>query len=226
MPAIWSSLLARCFSNTSEPKTLQFVTWGRYWHVTSGGIHYCFSVIPPEILPPQQMICIAWLLLLPPGVSHVVAEHDILFGELKQHRIVEELVDADVFTQTLETRKGTVRYKCRQGWPLGLWWVGHIQERLNWRGWKERKTKMMVEGWCVETSGKGNWRKWLKIERYGDKYYQSSKILAKPWCLYDVIDTTIFRIQMYLNYLTLKGFQPSLFENKSKMSSLNHCPNC
>ena len=73
--------------------------------------------------------------------------------------------------------------------------------------------------WKREVSTAENWRKWLKIERYGDKYYQSCKILAKPWCLYDVIYSTIFHIQVYLNYLTVKGFQPSLFENKSKMSS-------
>ena len=43
------------------------------------------------------------LLLLPPGVSHVVAEHDILLGQFEQHRVVEELVDTDVFTETLQT---------------------------------------------------------------------------------------------------------------------------
>jgi len=33
--------------------------------------------------------------------SHAVAEHHVLLGQFQQHRVVEELVDADVFTETL-----------------------------------------------------------------------------------------------------------------------------
>lgn len=33
--------------------------------------------------------------------SHGVIEHDILLGELQQHRVIEELADADVFAQAL-----------------------------------------------------------------------------------------------------------------------------
>lgn len=35
--------------------------------------------------------------------SHGVIEHDILLGELQQHRIIEELADAHVFTQALQS---------------------------------------------------------------------------------------------------------------------------
>jgi len=34
--------------------------------------------------------------------SHRVVEHHILFGQLQQHRVIEELADANVLTQTLE----------------------------------------------------------------------------------------------------------------------------
>lgn len=34
--------------------------------------------------------------------SHGVIEHNILLGELQQHRIIEELADAHVFTQALQ----------------------------------------------------------------------------------------------------------------------------
>lgn len=37
------------------------------------------------------------------GRSHGVIEHNILLGELQQHRIIEELADADVFTQALQS---------------------------------------------------------------------------------------------------------------------------
>lgn len=33
--------------------------------------------------------------------SHGIIEHNILFGEFQQHRIIEELADAHVFTQAL-----------------------------------------------------------------------------------------------------------------------------
>ena len=33
---------------------------------------------------------------------HRVAEHDVLFGELQQHGVVEELVDTDILTETLK----------------------------------------------------------------------------------------------------------------------------
>lgn len=33
--------------------------------------------------------------------SHGVIEHNILFGKLQQHRIIEELADAHIFTQAL-----------------------------------------------------------------------------------------------------------------------------
>lgn len=39
---------------------------------------------------------------------HWVALHDILFGQLQQHRVIEELVDADVFTQTLQQRTASI----------------------------------------------------------------------------------------------------------------------
>lgn len=35
---------------------------------------------------------------------HWVALHHILFGQLQQHRVVEELVDTDILTQTLQQR--------------------------------------------------------------------------------------------------------------------------
>lgn len=37
--------------------------------------------------------------------SHRVVEHHVLFGQLQQHRIVEELADADVLAQTLQNRE-------------------------------------------------------------------------------------------------------------------------
>lgn len=33
--------------------------------------------------------------------SHRIVEHNVLFGKLQQHRIVEELADAHIFTQAL-----------------------------------------------------------------------------------------------------------------------------
>ena len=33
--------------------------------------------------------------------SHAVAEHDVLLGEFQQHGVIEELVDADIFAETL-----------------------------------------------------------------------------------------------------------------------------
>lgn len=36
-------------------------------------------------------------------ISHAVAEHDVLLGELQQHRVIKELVDADVLAETLST---------------------------------------------------------------------------------------------------------------------------
>lgn len=37
--------------------------------------------------------------------SHGVVEHHVLFGQLQQHGIVEELADADVLAQTLQDRE-------------------------------------------------------------------------------------------------------------------------
>lgn len=45
--------------------------------------------------------------------SHGVIEHNILFGKLQQHRIIEEFADAHIFTEAL------------QG-------MGQIQESLRW----------------------------------------------------------------------------------------------
>lgn len=36
-----------------------------------------------------------------PPHSHGIIEHNILFGELQQHGIIEELADAHIFTQAL-----------------------------------------------------------------------------------------------------------------------------
>lgn len=38
-------------------------------------------------------------------VSHWVVEHDVLFGQLQQHRIVEELADTDVLAETLQSKE-------------------------------------------------------------------------------------------------------------------------
>ena len=39
--------------------------------------------------------------LLSVSVLHWVVEHNILFSQLQQHRVVKELVDAHIFAQTL-----------------------------------------------------------------------------------------------------------------------------
>lgn len=39
---------------------------------------------------------------------HWVALHHILFGQLQQHRVVEELVDTDILTQTLQQRTTSI----------------------------------------------------------------------------------------------------------------------
>lgn len=44
-------------------------------------------------------------------VSHWVVQHDVLFGQLQQHRIVEELADTDVLAQTLRSKEGS-RHTC------------------------------------------------------------------------------------------------------------------
>mgnify|MGYP001791852780 FL=1 len=36
-------------------------------------------------------------------ILHWVVQHDILFSQLQQHRIIKEFVDTDILTQTLET---------------------------------------------------------------------------------------------------------------------------
>ena len=36
------------------------------------------------------------------GPSHGIAKHDILLGQLQQHGIVKELVDAHILTQALD----------------------------------------------------------------------------------------------------------------------------
>lgn len=36
--------------------------------------------------------------------SHGVVEHHVLFGQLQQHGVVEELADADVLAETLQER--------------------------------------------------------------------------------------------------------------------------
>ena len=33
--------------------------------------------------------------------SHGVREHNVLFGKLQQHRVIEEFVDAHILTQAL-----------------------------------------------------------------------------------------------------------------------------
>lgn len=50
------------------------------------------------------------MLHLSTGTSHSVAQHDILFGKLQQHRVIEELVNAYVFTQTLFWKKNRQYY--------------------------------------------------------------------------------------------------------------------
>lgn len=39
------------------------------------------------------------------AVSHWVVKHHVLFGELQQHRVVEELADTHILTQTLQNNK-------------------------------------------------------------------------------------------------------------------------
>lgn len=39
------------------------------------------------------------------AVSHRVVKHHVLFGQLQQHRIVEELADAHILAQTLQNNK-------------------------------------------------------------------------------------------------------------------------
>lgn len=50
------------------------------------------------VLAPWFAVCVA--------VSHGVVKHHVLFGQLQQHRIVEELADAHIFAQTLKNNKG------------------------------------------------------------------------------------------------------------------------
>ena len=66
---------------------------------------------PSYISHRQQMCRTGSFPLLPPDVSHVVAKHDVLLGQFEQHRVVEELVDTDVFTEALEAKTHTVKYK-------------------------------------------------------------------------------------------------------------------
>lgn len=49
--------------------------------------------------------------------SHRVVEHHVLFGQLQQHRIVEELADADVLAQTLENRERRFHSSSNTGFP-------------------------------------------------------------------------------------------------------------
>lgn len=41
-----------------------------------------------------------------PDTSHGVVEHHVLLGQLQQHRVVEELADAHILTQTLHGNQG------------------------------------------------------------------------------------------------------------------------
>lgn len=44
-------------------------------------------------------------------VSHGVVQHDVLLGQLQQHGVVEELADADVLAQTLQSKEWS-RHTC------------------------------------------------------------------------------------------------------------------
>ena len=85
--------------------------WRRHWQTTMPAMVANVFLDPSYIFHLQQLCRTGSFLLLPPGVSHVVAEHDVLLGQLQQHRVVEELVDTDVFTETLQTTTHSVKYK-------------------------------------------------------------------------------------------------------------------
>ena len=58
---------------------------------------------------------------------HSVAEHHVLFGQLQQHRVIEELVDTHIFTQALEIHKSLLEIskwvkggKCRVCYSLDV----------------------------------------------------------------------------------------------------------
>lgn len=49
----------------------------------------------------NNIATVDWLVDWFCSVLHGIVEHDILAGQLQQHRIIEELINADVFTETL-----------------------------------------------------------------------------------------------------------------------------
>lgn len=50
-----------------------------------------------------------------PQHSHGIIEHNVLFGELQQHRIIKELADAHIFTQALRRTESDTRVKSTGG---------------------------------------------------------------------------------------------------------------
>lgn len=44
------------------------------------------------------------------AISHGIVEHHVLFGQLQQHRVVEELADAHILAQALRRTQKKIRY--------------------------------------------------------------------------------------------------------------------
>lgn len=42
-------------------------------------------------------------------ISHGIVEHHVLFGQLQQHRVVEELADAHILAQALRRTQKIIR---------------------------------------------------------------------------------------------------------------------
>lgn len=64
-----------------------------------------FCVIYGQTLPRMTRGGFGVWLQLWFAVSHWVVQYHVLFGQLQQHRIVEELADTHILAQTLQSHK-------------------------------------------------------------------------------------------------------------------------
>lgn len=88
--------------------------------------------------------------LVSAAVSHWVVQHHVLFGQLQQHRIVEELADTDVLAQTLRSKE----------------WSHHTCSKIRvydtMEGEKKTKTDLAPASLDHELSGQVGGRLWLQ----------------------------------------------------------------
>lgn len=76
-------------------------------------MHPCSTSLPSIPQRPVLNLDLLWslynknnkLALVSVMVSHWVVQHDVLFGQLQQHRIIEELANTDVLAQTLRSQE-------------------------------------------------------------------------------------------------------------------------